>query len=284
MTDVRTRQFQGAGVTLAADVGGDPAHPAVILMHGGGQTRGSWGKTARELARGGHHVISLDLRGHGESTWAPDGDYRLDAFAADLRRVIATLPRPPALVGASLGGLTALMTVGESDETIASALVLVDVAHTVDADGAENVIRFMEAAPDGFASVEEAAEAVAAYLPHRPRPRVTGGLVKNLRKQADGRYHWHWDPQFIRSVRQAPLLDHGRMAEAARRVRVPTQLIRGGRSDVVTAEAAAEFRRLVPAAEYVEIGSARHMIAGDSNDNFTAIVSGFLGRHGGTGD
>lgn len=284
MTDVKTRQFQGAGVTLAADVGGDPAHPAVILMHGGGQTRGSWGKTAQELARGGHHVISLDLRGHGESTWAPDGDYRLDAFAADLRRVIATLPRPPALVGASLGGLTALMTVGESDGTIASALVLVDVAHTVDADGAENVIRFMEAAPDGFASVEEAAEAVAAYLPHRPRPRVTGGLVKNLRKQADGRYHWHWDPQFIRSVRKAPLLDHGRMAEAARRVRVPTQLIRGGRSDVVTAEAAAEFRRLVPAAEYVEIGSARHMIAGDSNDNFTAIVSGFLGRHGGTGD
>ncbi|WP_170959124.1 alpha/beta fold hydrolase [Magnetospirillum sp. 15-1] len=277
---MKARQFQGAGVTLAADVGGDPEHPAVILMHGGGQTRGSWGKTARELVRGGRHVISLDLRGHGESTWATDGDYRLDAFAADLRQVIATLARPPALVGASLGGLTALMAVGESDKAIASALVLVDVAHTVDAAGAENVIRFMEAAPDGFASVEEAAEAVAAYLPHRPRPKVTGGLIKNLRKGKDGRYRWHWDPQFIRSVRKAPLLDHGRMAEAARRVKIPTQLIRGGRSDVVTAEAAAEFRRLVPAAEYVEIGSARHMIAGDSNDNFTAIVSGFLVRHG----
>jgi pimeloyl-ACP methyl ester carboxylesterase len=276
---VKRRQLAGAGVTLAADVGGDPEAPPVILMHGGGQTRGSWGKAAAVLVQAGYHVVSLDLRGHGESDWATDGDYRLDAFVADLHKVIATLPHPPALVGASYSGFTALTAVGECDAALASALILVDVTPTVDADGAETIIRFMESAPHGFASVQEAADAVSAYLPHRPRPRSAAGLAKNLRKRVDGRYYWHWDPEFIRSIRRERVVDGRRLAEAARRVKIPTQLIRGRHSEVVSAAAVQEFRNLVPSAEYAELGDARHMIAGDSNDKFAAAVIDFLGRH-----
>ncbi len=276
---VRTGRFAGSGVTLAADIGGDPAAPPVILMHGGGQTRGSWGESAKGLVRAGYHVISFDLRGHGESDWAADGDYRLDAFVADLHRVIATLSRPPALVGASYSGFAALIAVGENETPLASALVLVDVTPTVDEDGAESIIRFMESAPHGFGSIEEAADAVSAYLPHRPRPRGSGGLARNLRKRADGRYYWHWDPEFIRAVRRERVFDGPRLSEAARRVKIPTQLIRGSHSEVVTAEAVAHFRHLMPASEYAEVGAARHMIAGDSNHGFAAIVGDFLDRH-----
>ncbi len=275
---MKRKQFSGAGVMLAADVGGDPAAPPVILMHGGGQTRWSWGSVAEELVEDGHHVVSLDLRGHGESDWAPDGNYHLDAFVADLLEVIATLPQPPAIVGASLGGIIGLTAIGERDSAVASALILVDVSPTVDPNGTEAIISFMEAAPDGFASMEEAADAISAYLPHRPRPSVTDGLARNLRRRDDGRYRWHWDPRLIASIRREPIHDRRRLTAAARRLGTPTLLIRGGFSEIVTLEAVDEFRRLVPTSEYVEV-TARHMVAGDSNASFSAVVRDFLRRH-----
>src|SRR5215470_5515195 len=130
--------FSGAdGVTLRADARGDPGDPPVLFLHGGGQTRHAWGGTAEALAREGRLAITLDLRGHGESDWARgDAPYRLECFAADLRAVIAELARPPVLVGASLGGLTSLLALGESAEPIASAAVLVDIAPRIEPEGA----------------------------------------------------------------------------------------------------------------------------------------------------
>src|SRR5688500_7037966 len=117
----RPISFRGAdGVTLRADARGDAAAPPVLLLHGGGQTRHAWGGSAEALARDGRCAISLDLRGHGESDWASgDAAYRLERFAADLRAVIEQLGRTPAIVGASLGGLTTLLAVGEASEAIA---------------------------------------------------------------------------------------------------------------------------------------------------------------------
>ena len=161
---MQLRHYAGVGgVSLAADVGGDPARPPVILMHGGGQTRHAWARAARELIAEGYHVICPDARGHGDSGWAADGNYRLDAFSGDLRAIIAALARPPALIGASLGGGTALLTIGESESPIASALVLVDMVPRPDPVGVSNIVRFMGANPQGFASLEEAADAVTAY-------------------------------------------------------------------------------------------------------------------------
>src|SRR3546814_10171520 len=112
-TEVRRYPVAG-GIEVEADVGGDPAQPAVILLHGGGQTRHSWGGASRELLRQGFHVINLDARGHGNSGWAPDGDYSLEAMADDLRAVIATLPSLPALIGASMGGCRAFYEIGRA--------------------------------------------------------------------------------------------------------------------------------------------------------------------------
>jgi non-heme chloroperoxidase len=274
---LRTCRLRGAGsVTLTGDVGGTPGRPAVALLHGGGQTRHSWKRAALDLVRAGYHVIAPDLRGHGDSDWASDGDYRLDAFVADLRAVMASLPVPPALVGGSLGGLTALLAAGEGGDPRPSALVLVDVVPRMEAAGRERVLAFMAGHPEGFATLDEAADAVAAYAPHRSRSRTPAGLARNLRRRADGRLYWHWDPAYLPFARGHD--DPARLCAAAARVRVPTLLVYGQYSDVVSARGIDELRALIPSAETVEVGNAAHMLTGDPNDVFNAAVRGFLAR------
>lgn len=268
------------GISLAADEAGRRGAPAVLLLHGGGQTRHSWGRALDALAHDGFHAITADLRGHGDSDWASDGDYTLDALAADVRAIAGTLPNPPALIGASLGGLSALLAAGEASPQSFRALVLVDVVPRIEMAGANEIRDFMSGNPDGFANLDEAADAVARYIPHRPRPKDTSGLARNLRLREDGRYHWHWDPAMLTSrrgeIRSGE--QYERLEAAARVLTIPTLLIRGGRSRVVSMEGVAEFRALVPHAEFVNIESADHMVAGDANDAFNTPLLDFLER------
>ncbi|MFC5697460.1 alpha/beta fold hydrolase [Pseudomonas sp. GCM10022186] len=265
------------GVSLAADVAGGAGQDSVILLHGGGQTRHSWGKAAADLAGAGYHVISLDLRGHGDSDWAPDADYTLEAFVGDLHAVIATLDSPPVIIGASLGGATALVTVGEAEAGLVRALVLVDVVPRMSSVGVEQIRNFMQGNMDGFASVEEAAEAVARYLPNRPRPSSSEGLLKNLREGRDGRLYWHWDPAFqVGERRIDSSMMTRRMEAAARQVQVPTLLVRGKQSDVVSHEGASQLLELIPHARCVDVEGAGHMVAGDRNDIFNSAILAFL--------
>jgi pimeloyl-ACP methyl ester carboxylesterase len=275
---IEVRHFEGfQGVKLAADVGGDPVHTPVILMHGGGQTRRSWGTAVTALIARGYHVVSVDLRGHGESGWPEDADYSLNAFVFDLRALMKRLPRPAVVVGASLGGVIGLLAVGEQKSS-AAGLVLVDIAPDMDRQGAANITGFMKAFPHGFATVEEAAAAVAAYLPHRPRPKESSGLRRNLRVGADGRFYWHWDPRLTerRSVPMAEIA--ARMNEAAQHVTVPTLLVRGEHSELISEAAIETFRGLLPGAEHVDVKGARHMVAGDENSLFNQAVLDFLSR------
>jgi len=270
-------EFQGAGVAIAGDAAGPAAGQPVLFMHGAGQTRQSWGKAVAQAAQAGYRAISIDLRGHGESGWSPDGNYEIDCFADDARKIIKALGRPPVIVGASLGGLTGLL-VAASPPPKTLALVLVDIPVGLKTAGAGEIRGFMKSAPDGFASLEAAADAVSAYLPHRPRPSDTSGLMRNLRRREDGRLHWHWDPAFGRRFNPEKF-ERTRFATAATRLAVPTLLIRGGRSRVLSQEGAEEFLKRVPHAEFVDVAGADHMVAGDANDNFNAAVLDFLARH-----
>jgi len=265
------------GLKLRADVGGDRAGPAVLLLHGGGQTRFSWQKAAQALIAAGRFVVSLDQRGHGESAWSDDAAYTIGDFAADVRAVVATMPSLPVIIGASLGGLASLVAIGESETPIAKGMVLVDVTPKMNPDGTDRIRGFMTANPEGFATVAEAADAVAAYLPHRAVRSDTRGLSKNLRLGEDGRYRWHWDPAFLddRGMRAD---NEARYEAAARKIRVPTLLVRGSLSEVVNEESVRHFLDLIPQAEYTNIEGAAHMIAGDRNDAFNATVLDFLER------
>jgi pimeloyl-ACP methyl ester carboxylesterase len=276
------------GLKLAADVAGDPAAPPAVLLHGGGQTRYAWGSTAKVLAERGWRAYRVDLRGHGESEWSPDGRYGIDRFAGDIVQVCAQVGAvaPPVLVGASLGGISSLLAIGESATPIARGLVLVDVAPRTEPEGVQRIGDFMAANLEtGFGSLEEVADAVAAYNPHRPRPSDLSGLKKNVRLREDGRWVWHWDPAFMRGIestddetRSNDVMNHGRLEAATRNLTVPTLLVRGRMSDLLSEEGAREMLALAPHAEYADVAGAGHMVAGDRNDLFNDAIVGFLDR------
>ncbi|MEV8546889.1 alpha/beta hydrolase [Streptomyces sp. NPDC051572] len=281
-------ELPGSGVRLAADVWTSrgrrsPHRGLVVLLHGGGQTRHSWHRTGERLAGAGWAAVTVDLRGHGDSQWAPDGDYGVSANLADIRNLVAELRRnrgglPVALVGASLGGKAALLALGE-DPGLAQALVMVDIALTVETKGGERVKQFMRSAPDGFGSLREAADAIAAYNPHRKQPGSLEGLKKNLRER-DGRWYWHWDPAMMAPHPGAAdsAVIHRRSRHAARRLTCPVLLVRGRESDVVSDAGVTEMRELIPDLTVTDVRDVGHMVAGDDNDVFSERLLGFLGR------
>ncbi|MCU1496064.1 MAG: hypothetical protein JWM47_17 [Acidimicrobiales bacterium] len=277
------------GIRLAADVAGPPDGPTVVLWHGGGQTRHSWAGTFARLVDAGWRAASIDLRGHGDSEWSADGAYSLDEFAGDVLAVVHELRTPPILIGASLGGLASLVAVAESPKQsdTAHALVLVDVAHQVEEAGRDRIGAFMTAAPDGFASLDEAADAIAAYNTHRPRPTNLSGLAKNLRQRPDGRWVWHWDPAFVggklgsADETRSSVVDPGRLTRAVDVLQIPALLVRGRQSDLLSEAGAQDFMARVPHAEFADVAGAGHMVAGDRNEVFNQAILAFLARHRG---
>ena len=283
--DARTFSVEGiGGVRIAADRRGDPAARAVVFLHGGGQTRRSWGRAAGAVAQRGWQAVTVDLRGHGESGWADDGDYSVASFAGDVLAVLEQLPPQPVLVGASLGGFTSMLLAGELAPGAVGAVVLVDIVPNMDPMGAMRVHTFMnDKMHSGFGSLDEVADAVHQYNPHRPRPSDLAGLRTNLRER-DGRWYWHWDPKFIDGTAALPPLEivqvdrmHAAVDALAAR-QVPMLLVRGQMSDLVTEDRAEEFLVRYPQIGFVDVSGAGHMVAGDRNDHFAAAVVDFLDR------
>jgi pimeloyl-ACP methyl ester carboxylesterase len=290
---MQTIEYRGAsGLPVVADVVGPAGGPVVLLLHGGGQNRFAWKGSGTALADRGYRVVALDARGHGDSAWDPDADYEMSTMAQDLLAVIDQLgAERPAVVGASLGGVTALEAhhlTGYRD--LFGAVVLVDITPQVELDGVRRIVGFMTAHPDGFAHLDDAAAAIAAYNPHRPPPRSSAGLAKVLRQGTDGRWRWHWDPAFM-TKRHALMESDPSTWEAERKemsdrlhasagaLQAPLLLVRGLQSDLVSDEAVAALRAAAPRATYVDVRGAGHMVAGDDNDAFTTAVADFLGRH-----
>lgn len=271
--------FKGHGdIKIAADVWGSNNQELVILLHGGGQTRHAWGDTGKKLAEAGYHSVALDLRGHGDSEWHADGDYSIRAYKDDLVSIINEIGKPARLVGASLGGMASLVLAGdEINSDLCTALIMVDIGIYPDPVGSDRIVSFMLSGEKGFDSLEDVAKSISDYLPHRKKPKDLEGLKKNLRLKSDGRYYWHWDPRFIRrrpGSRDRRYFDL--QLKAAEKVTIPTLLIRGALSDVVTMEDVDYFLSVISHAKFVEIEKAAHMIAGDRNDIFAEEAIKFL--------
>jgi pimeloyl-ACP methyl ester carboxylesterase len=303
MATASALQLDGAaGVRLAADSFGDLGSPVVLMLHGGGQTRHAWRATAASLADAGWRAIAVDLRGHGESAHPRPAAYAPDDFADDIRALIeqitvaaapvgagaasggepavtpGAITEGPIVIGASLGGIAALLALVEPPAAPAAGLVLVDVGHRFQPRGGGRVVGFMEQHSDGFADLAEAGDAVAAYLPNRPRPRDTSGLRHNLRRKGE-RWIWHWDPEVLtaaRSIMEDPSELSARLTRATAGLRQPCLLVRGAESDVLSAEIAREFVELAPSATLAEVPRAGHMVAGDDNDAFAAAIHVWL--------
>lgn len=251
------------------------ARTPVLFAHGFGQTRHSWAGSARQLALHGHPSLAYDARGHGQSAWNPASQaYAPDQFIDDLIGVSGQLSQAPVLVAASMGGLFGLMAQSRWPGLF-SAMVLVDITPRWEPRGVERILAFMSAHPDGFGSLDQAADAIAHYQPQRER-KSEAALRSILREGADGRLRWHWDPRLLAELGRGAQPHQQAIAQAARQVDCPLLLISGGRSDMVSPATIDEFLQLVPHARHIRLPAATHMVAGDDNDAFTTTVMQYL--------
>jgi pimeloyl-ACP methyl ester carboxylesterase len=276
-------KFRGVDdVVLVADEWnrGTPSaaeRPSILMLHGGGQNRYSWKNTGQILADEGFHVVALDSRGHGDSDRAPNANYTVDALCADTLAVLDQIGRPVILIGASMGGMTGMLVADVAGPEKVTKLVLVDVVPRYDKDGSARIRDFMASGVNGFETLEDAADAVAAYLPYRTKPRSPEGLKKNLRLR-DGRWYWHWDPAFLTAPDDDRFVRMQKLEQSVVDLTIPILLIRGKLSDVVSPEGVKDFLATVPDAEFVELSDAGHTAAGDDNDAFSDAVVQFVSR------
>jgi pimeloyl-ACP methyl ester carboxylesterase len=282
-SEPQTIKFGGADdLVLVADEWnrGTPSaagRPTILLLHGGGQNRFSWKNTGQILADAGFHVVALDSRGHGDSDRAPNANYSVDALCGDTLAVLDQIGRPVILIGASMGGMTGMLVADVAGPEKVTKLVLVDVVPRYDKDGSARIRDFMASGMKGFETLDEAADAVAAYLPYRTKPRSPEGLKKNLRHR-DGRWYWHWDPAFLTAPDDDRFVRMQKLEQAVMDLTIPILLIRGKLSDVVSPEGVKDFLQKVPRAEFVELSEAGHTAAGDDNDAFSEVVVHFVSR------
>jgi pimeloyl-ACP methyl ester carboxylesterase len=272
------------GLRLQADAYGPADGPPALLLHGLGQSRQSWGPAAARLGSQGWRAYAVDLRGHGDSDRPMESAYEHADIGRDISAVCAGLAERPLVIGASMGGAGSLLAQGAQDDQLYRGLVLVDITPDIDMEGGRRIIAFMAGSPDGYADLDDAAEAIGAYRGGRGKPSAEG-LARVLRQHDDGRWRWRWDPRIL-DVRKIWLDDPAEadayaqrmragMAAGADRLRVPALLVRGGSSDVVTLDAARALLEMIPHARFVDVVNATHMVAGDRNDAFTEAVLDF---------
>ena len=177
--------------------------------------------------------------------------------------------------------MTSLSIVGDQElKEMSWALVMVDIGLYPNLEGSQEIVDFMHSGSDGFESVEEAAQSVSNYLPHRKRPRDNRGLEKNLRLKDDGRYYWHWDPRFLDSRPKDMTEDYRKkQKDFAEGVEIPTLLIKGAMSNILTSNEVNDFLAVISHSEFIEIKDAAHMVAGDRNDIFASAAIDFLDNH-----
>ena len=232
-------EFKGfGGVRLQADVAGDEHDPAVLLVHGAGQTRAMWGDVSLALVESGRRVVNLDLRGHGGSEWPTDGRYDLDAHIGDLRAVLAQMASRPVVVAATLGGWIATAALATDAANLAAGLVLVDMPARSDDDTLKQIAaRLAVSAGDGPRGWDERA---VANLP-------------------------------LGDVEQ-------RLAAAAPAIAVPTLVIRGGLNWMPRSDAASAFDAALPHGESAEVGDAELLVVTDRTEAFLGLLLDFLER------
>ena len=268
------------GLTLAAEEFGASVDPVVLLAHGGGQCRHVWAETAERLAASRYHVFALDSRGHGDSDWPDQPRYELDDFARDFEAVarwrIALDRRPPHFVGASMSGLAGLLAAGLINQAAFSSITLVDVTPTYDEDALTKARTFLgRTVRDGFVTEGEAARALG----------VASGSMKvgqMLRRDADGRWRWRWDPAFADCIHHNQPTQR-RCEAAAQALSIPSHLIRAGRSEFVNDSTTVAFLRSTPQLKVTVLPDARHVVTGDPNGVYANAMLPFLGSVSGLG-
>ncbi len=265
------------GLRLEGEAFDAPGPVSALLLHGGGQTRHTWRRAARHLQAMAIPCLTFDQRGHGDSDWAANGDYSLDAFLADALLVLRDWARPVVLIGTSLGGIVNLMVAGSGQPQV-RGLVMVDTAPQLDPAEIDWLVEFLGG--EGERGFESPAAAVAHLRRFFPALAVSAeSIERSLRRGADGRWYRHWDVRVVTGARNSVALPHEqRLHEDAARVTVPFALVRAGASHLVSDAAVERLRRCAPHLEVFELPGTHHLFSSAESLQIMEMLTGFLRR------
>jgi pimeloyl-ACP methyl ester carboxylesterase len=261
-------RMQGDGLMLAGEAYGDPAAPPVLFFHGGGQSRNAWIGSAKAVADAGYYGVSFDLRGHGDSDWAKDRDYLLDAFGRDVERLLSHFDQPVTLVGASRGGQAALVGGSRHPDRV-RLIMLADVAPMMRDDGVDGIRAFFAEGQAGFATLDDAADSLARHL-NQSRMDDANRLARAMREDGEGRWHWRWDPATGKREFLHPPSEGEALLAAAAQMKSQIVLVRAELSHLLTDEGVYRFQQLAPQLEVITAKGVGHMFTADRNDAFAA--------------
>jgi len=274
----RTQRLRVNGLQLLCREWGNTHAPPLVLLHGLRGFSGTWRALATALG-GQFRLIAFDQRGRGESDWDPDRNYYTDAYLSDLEGVVDQLGLERfGLLGHSMGGTTSYVYAARHPARLA-ALVIEDIAPGSSASGAgaERIVREMQGMPSGFESWAEARQYWRALRPSLSDAAIEQRVMESLREQPDGRIGWRYDAEGIRQTRVAP--DPTRMVDlwpVIERIRTPTLLIRGERSDFCPASTVTTMCACNPNIRAVSVAAAGHYVHDDAPAEFVTQVREFL--------
>ena len=254
---------------------GDAAGPTILMLHGALQQAHSWDFVSLALS-GEFHVLALDQRGHGDSDWAPEGNYSIEAYQGDMDGFVEAIGLDSfVLIGHSMGGRNSYIWASRHPKTL-KALVIVDTGPEIQRQGQERIRRFREL-PDELDSFEEFVQRIQEYTGRTPE-QTLGALKYSIRQRSDSKWTWKYDKLLRASGRRDPTWTSEQLWGCVGRIDCPTLVVRGSRSDLFLEETMNRMQQEIPDCATVTIPGAGHLVQGDNPVDFVAAVLSLLGR------
>ncbi|MCH7789565.1 MAG: alpha/beta hydrolase [Acidobacteria bacterium] len=261
------------GLVVSTLVWGE-SPPELVLLHGGAQNAHTWDTVALALDR---PLIAIDLPGHGHSDWRPKQDYLPQVLSNEVADVVATLaPTADAVIGMSMGGLTAVCLAADRPELV-RRLGVVDVTPGTDHEKAEPIVSFVDG-PEFFESFEAILERTIEHNPTRSESSLRRGILHNARELDDGRWSWRYDPMRGWKSEGGEMPDFGDLWDKVAAVVAPIDLWQGGAWSVVSDEDVERFRSLQPEVRHTVVADAGHSIQGDQPLRLCELIEDLLSR------
>ena len=261
---------------LAYQEWGPDDGPVIVALHGFGVSGHMFDEFGQRAA-GRYRLLALDQRGHGDSEWAPDGDYTRESFVADVEVVRERLGLERfILMGHSMGGLNAVEYTFQHPERV-SALILVDVGPEAAREGVDNIMRFTRG-PDEL-DFDEFVHNAMRFNTRRTEENIRERMRHRLKPLENGKWTWKFDKRFREgegAVRSGSELSSDELRCRFRELAPPVLLVRGQQSDILSQEVAERTVAEMVAARLAVVPEAGHSVPGDNPDGFTSAVTEFL--------
>ena len=250
---------------------GGAGKPPLLMFHGIARHAHTFDHIAADLSRD-YHVIAVDLRGHGDSGWSPEGAYLVEDYVKDLEGMVGQLRlKNLTLLGNSTGGRVAQVFAGMHPELV-SALVVEDVGPERPQDIASGFARRVQEEANGWASEDELVAQLVKQNARTPEPLLRTYAHYGLKRRGDGRMIWKRDPNLVKGFVVTELWQH------VSRITAPTIYILGGASTIVPAETQQRLKKTLPSVEIVTMPGLGHYPDSEDAAGFMAILNRFLKR------